>query len=87
MCGSMVDIQFLTAEIRWGKKEEETTAWKYIWPALLHRVAIKYLECLSCTGNEMLTMTMQTDTLADRDIDTSQLQGGTSTEIKTECPF
>jgi len=26
MCGSMVDIQFPTAEIRQGKKEEETTA-------------------------------------------------------------
>ena len=23
------------------KKEEETTGWKYIWPALLHRAAIK----------------------------------------------
>jgi len=33
----MVDIQSPTAEIRRGKKEEEeeTTAWKYIWPALL----------------------------------------------------
>jgi len=35
MCGSMVDIQSPTAEIRRGKKEEErrkievTTAWKY----------------------------------------------------------
>jgi len=29
---------------RWDyvrKKEEETTGWKYIWPALLHRAAIK----------------------------------------------
>jgi len=46
MCGSMVDIQSLTAEIRRGKKrrrkKEETTGWKYIWPALLHRVAINY---------------------------------------------
>jgi len=42
MCGSMVDIQSATAEIRQGKKEEEqTTGWKYIWPALLHRAAIK----------------------------------------------
>ena len=40
MCGSMVDIQSATAEIRWGKKEEQTTGWKYIWPALLHRAAI-----------------------------------------------
>jgi len=45
MCGSMVDIQSPTAEIRRGKKEErrkkeETTGWKYIWPALLHRAAI-----------------------------------------------
>jgi len=32
MCGSMVNIQSVTAEIRWGKKErkkEETTGWKY----------------------------------------------------------
>jgi len=36
MCGRMVDIQSPTAEIRRGKKEEETTG----WPALLHRVAI-----------------------------------------------
>jgi len=41
MCGSMVDIQSPTTEIRQGKKEdEETTACKYIWPALLHRAAI-----------------------------------------------
>jgi len=40
MCGSMTDIQSPTAEIRQGKKEEQTTAWKYIWPALLHRAAI-----------------------------------------------
>jgi len=43
MCGSIVDIQSPTAEIRRGKKErrkEETTGWKYIWPALLHRAAI-----------------------------------------------
>jgi len=42
MCGTIVDIQSPTAEIRRGKKEEETTAWKYIWPALLHRAAINY---------------------------------------------
>jgi len=43
MCGSMVDIQSPTAEIRRAKKEEEeeTTAWKYTWPALLRRAAIK----------------------------------------------
>jgi len=29
MCGNMVDIQFATAEIRRGKKEEETTGQKY----------------------------------------------------------
>jgi len=40
MCGSMVDIQSAMAEIRRGKKKEQTTGWKYIWPALLHRVAI-----------------------------------------------
>ena len=44
MCGGMVDIQSPTAEIMQGKqrkqKEEETTGWKYIWPALLHREAI-----------------------------------------------
>ena len=42
MCGSMVDIQSATAEIRRGKKKkkEQTTGWKYIWPALLHRAAI-----------------------------------------------
>ena len=34
MCQSMVNIQFPTAEIRRGK-EEETTAAKYNWPALL----------------------------------------------------
>jgi len=42
MCGSMVDIQSPTTEIRRGKKKEETTGWKYIWPALLHRVAINH---------------------------------------------
>jgi len=45
MCGSMADIQSPTAEIRWGKKkrkeEEQTTGWKYIWRALLHRATIK----------------------------------------------
>jgi len=39
LCGSM------TAGIMQGKKrkknKEETTGWRYIWPALLHRVAIK----------------------------------------------
>jgi len=42
MCGSMVDIQSTSAEIRRGKKkeEEETTGLKYIWPALLHRATI-----------------------------------------------
>jgi len=29
MCGSMVDIQYPTAENRRGKKEEETTGVKY----------------------------------------------------------
>jgi len=32
-------------------------------------------------------MTTQTDTLVDPDPAASQLQGGTSAEIKTECPF
>jgi len=40
----MVDIQSATAEIRWGKKKrrkkEQTSGWKYIWPALLLRWAI-----------------------------------------------
>jgi len=41
----MADIQSAAAEIRRGikrKKEEQTTAWKYIWSALLHRATIKY---------------------------------------------
>ena len=34
-------VTLSTAEIRRGKKEEEeTTAWKHIWPALLHRATI-----------------------------------------------
>ena len=40
MCGSMADIQSAAAEIRQGKKEEQTTAWKYICSALLHRATI-----------------------------------------------
>jgi len=37
----MVDTQSATAEIRRGKKrKKESTGWKYIWPALLHRAAI-----------------------------------------------
>jgi len=32
MCGSMVDIQSPTAEIRQGKKKEEETGRKYICP-------------------------------------------------------
>jgi len=45
MCGSMVNIQSPTAEIRRGKKKErrkkeENTGWKYIWTALLHRATI-----------------------------------------------
>jgi len=41
MCGSMVDIQSLKAEIRRGKKKKERQKprQKY-WPALFHRVAI-----------------------------------------------
>jgi len=38
------DIRSATAEIRRGKKEErkkeQTTGWKYIWSALLHRATI-----------------------------------------------
>jgi len=45
MCGSMTDIQSLTAEIRRGKKKkEQMTGWKYIWSALLHRATIKNLK-------------------------------------------
>jgi len=41
MCGSMVDIQSPTAEIRRGnKKKKEETGRKYIWSALLHRATI-----------------------------------------------
>ena len=43
MCGSRVDIQSPTGEIRRGKKEEERKmkpGWKYIWPALLHSADI-----------------------------------------------
>jgi len=42
MCGNMVDIQTVTAEIRRGKKEEDrrNLRAKIKWPALLHRVAI-----------------------------------------------
>ena len=29
LCGSIADIQSEAAEIRQGKKEEQTTAWKY----------------------------------------------------------
>ena len=49
MCGSMVDIQSPSAEIR-REKEEETTGWKYIWPALLHRAAIKKLNWVTPNG-------------------------------------
>jgi len=41
MCGSMVDIQSATAEIR-QKEDEQRTGWKYIWPVLLHWAAMKY---------------------------------------------
>ena len=42
MCGSVVDIQSLTAEIRRGKKEEDRNhRAKIYWPALFHRTAIK----------------------------------------------
>jgi len=40
MCGSMADIQSAVAENRRGKKEEQTTAWKYIWSVLFHRATI-----------------------------------------------
>jgi len=41
----MADIQSPTAEIRRAikkrkKKKKETTRWKYIWSALLHRATI-----------------------------------------------
>jgi len=48
MCGSMVDIQSATAEIRWGKKKEERKKkerrnhrTKIYWPVLFHRAAIR----------------------------------------------
>ena len=59
MCGSMVDIQSPTAEIRRGnKKEEESTAWKYIWWALLHRAAINIVmvERLTTAKSHCYTM-------------------------------
>jgi len=44
MCGSIVDIQSATAEIRSGKKErkkeDRTNDRMKIWPALFHRAAI-----------------------------------------------
>ena len=42
MCGSMVDIQSPTAEIRRGKREEEDRnhRTKISWSALLHRATI-----------------------------------------------
>ena len=44
MCGSIVDIQSPTAEIRRGKKEgrrkDRNHRAKIYWPALLHRAAI-----------------------------------------------
>jgi len=44
MCGSMADIQSAVAEIRRRKRrrknKEQTTAWKYVWSALLHRATI-----------------------------------------------
>jgi len=62
MCGSMVDIQSLTAEIRRGKnkkkKEEETTAWKYIWPALLHRAAINKSSAVAEMGDHLAIIDM-----------------------------
>jgi len=42
MCGSMVDIQSPTAEIRQGKKEEEETT-RQKCPHLLHRAATKVI--------------------------------------------
>jgi len=62
MCGSMVDIQSGTAEIRRGKKiqrikkkERRNHTAKILWPALLHRAAItnvrKYDGTLTVTDN------------------------------------
>ena len=50
MCGSMVDIQSATAEIRRGikkdRKIERNYRMKLLWSALLHRATIKKeLEC------------------------------------------
>jgi len=53
MCGSMVDIQSPTAEIRRGKEEEEEeerNRIKYIWSALLHRATIKKVAVVSVAG-------------------------------------
>ena len=55
MCGSMVDIQSATAEIRRGKKKEETTEQKYNglsysigWPYLYALCVMHYfLEAVS----------------------------------------
>jgi len=58
MYGSMVDIQSATAEIRRGKKEEETTGQKYNkWPALLHRAAIIICTSLQ-TDNHISTLSL-----------------------------
>ena len=51
MCGSMVDIQSPSAEIRRGKKkkiEERNYRMKILWSALLHRATIKSM--VKCKG-------------------------------------
>jgi len=60
MCGSMVDIQSPTSEIRRGKKikKEEITGRKYIWPALLHRAAINKCSAVAEMGDPLATIHM-----------------------------
>jgi len=62
----MVEIQSPTAETRQGKKEEqeeeETTGWKYIWRALLHRVVISNTlnnVHVAATGTSMYSLTLR----------------------------
>jgi len=60
MCGSMVDIQSPTAEIRRGKKKRrkiETTGQKYNGSALLHRATItktEYAERYTDLGSQVI---------------------------------
>ena len=55
MCGSMVDIQSPTAEIRWGKKERQKPHGKNIivCPITVHTATIKNLQFIN--GNRSKT--------------------------------